>query len=428
MIGVMILGLAVFLALALPVAAVLAAIGVLLAELYSPLPITRAAGELAWTTSTGFLLVSVPLYVMLGQIMLQSGIADRMYTAVAKWLSWLPGGIMHANIGSSALFAATSGSSTATAATIGIVALPQGRKQGYGQRLFLGSLASGGTLGILIPPSITFIIYGALTNTSIPRLYMAGILPGLLLMIAFMAVIVITCLIRPEQDGMRESYSWSERLRALPDLLPPVLIFAVVLGTIYAGIATATESAAFGVLIATGLVFWYRAFSVALVRRVFVGTMETTAMIMLILIAAFFLNWVMNVTGMTRFITEAINAANIGPYHLLFFLVALYLVLGCVMESMSIMVMTLPITVPVVVAAGFDPVWFGVVFVILIECALITPPVGMNLFVIQSLRTEGNVMDVVRGSVPFVAMMLLVLMLLVLVPQIALFLPAAAFG
>ena len=254
MIATAILLLLALLALGLPVAAVLGALGVLLSEIYAALPITRAIGEVAWTSSIGFLLVSIPLFVMLGEILLRSGLADRMYGAMVHWLSWLPGGLMHANIGACALFAATCGSSAATAATIGTVALPQAAKHRYNERLFLGSLASGGTLGILIPPSINMIVYGALTDTSIPKLYLAGIIPGIVLSLLFMVTIYLICRLRPAWGGTAIRSSWDERWRSLGDLVPPLVIFAVVIGSIYSGLATATESAALGVVTALMLV------------------------------------------------------------------------------------------------------------------------------------------------------------------------------
>lgn len=411
------------LVIGLPVAAVILLCALALGG-QSPLPVVRALGDLTWSTSTSFLLVSVPLYVMLGQILLESGIAGRMYDAIRKWLHWLPGGVMHANIGASALFAATSGSSTATAATIGIVALPQMEKHRYHERTFLGTLAAGGTLGILIPPSLALILYGALTNTSIPSLYAAALIPAALLVILFMLLVIASSLLLGSNDDKRETYSIGELLRCIPDLLPPLLIFVVIIGTIYTGVATATESAAFGVLAAFLIALVRGRVSARMLGRVFEGTMITTSMIMLIVIASFFLNWTMNVVGLARQINGLIEALDVSPVALMGFIVLFYLVLGLFMESISITVMTLPIVAPIVVSAGFDPIWFGVVFVVLLECALITPPVGMNLFVVQGLRSRGTVMDVAAGALPFVLIMICLIGLLILFPQIALYLPS----
>lgn len=424
MVGVAIALLLALLALGLPVAAVLGALGVLLSVIYSTLPLANAIGEIAWTSSNGFLLVSIPLFVMLGEILLRSGLADRMYSAMVHWLSWLPGGLMHSNIGACALFAATCGSSAATAATIGTVALPQAAKHGYNERLFLGSLASGGTLGILIPPSINMIVYGILTDTSIPKLYLAGILPGLVLAGLFMLTILAACLFRPKWGGKAIVSSWADRWHSLGDLVPALLIFMVVIGSIYTGIATATESAALGVISALVLVALGRGMSLAFIVSVFEGTMRTTAMIMLIIVAAFFLNFVMNSIGLTAQLNRVITDLRLSPGALLVAVVIFYAILGCFMETLSMMVTTLPIVTPVMAAAGYDPVWFGIVVIILIEMALITPPVGLNLYVIQGIRHKGSVNDVIIGSLPFAITMFAMITMLAVFPSIALFLPS----
>ena len=416
------------LAVGLPVAAVLGVLGVSLADIYSTMPLSRAIAEVAWTSSNGFLLMSIPLFVMLGEVLLRSGMADRMYGAMTHWLSWLPGGLMHSNIGACTLFAATCGSSAATAATIGTVALPQASKYGYNERLFLGTLASGGTLGILIPPSINMIVYGALTDTSIPKLYLAGIVPGLLLATLFMLTIVIACLYRPSWGGRAVETDWGARWRSLPDLVPPLIIFGVIILSIYTGLATATESAALGVAAALVLAARRGAVTLDLLRLVMEGTMRTTAMIMLIIIAAFFLNFVMGGIGLTAVLNNAIVSLHLPPYALLLAVVIFYVILGCFMETLSMMVTTLPVITPVMTAAGFDPVWFGIVVIVLIEMALITPPVGLNLYVIQGIRKGGSVNDVIIGAAPFVVTMFVMIGLLALFPGLALSLPAAALS
>ena len=287
------------LALAVPVAAVLGVLGLSLSALYSPLPLTLAIGEMAWGTSNNFLLVAIPFFVLLGEILLRSGMAERMYSALVLWMPWLPGGLMHSNIAACAMFAATSGSSVATAATIGTVALDEIEKHRYSERLFLGTIAAGGTLGILIPPSINMIVYGVLTDSSIPKLYLAGIIPGLMLASLFSLTVLVACLIRPDLGGKPTRADWQSRWRALPDLIPPLVIFLAVIGSIYAGLATATESAALGVLAALGVAAWRRCLTVAMLLRAFEGTMRTTAMIMAILIAAYFLNFVITSIGLT---------------------------------------------------------------------------------------------------------------------------------
>ncbi len=413
----------VLIGISIPVGAALGVLGLILDPLYSMLPLSRAIGEITWSASTEFLLVAIPLFIMLGEILLRSGLAERMYSAMSLWLSWLPGGLMHANIGASALFAATSGSSVATAATVGTVALPQIEKQGYHEPLFLGSLAAGGTLGILIPPSINLIIYGVLTNTSVPRLYLAGILPGIVAALLFMLIITVSCVARPAWGGRKIRATWSQRLRSLAHLLPPLGIFLLVVGSIYAGLATPTEAAALGVSGALVLAALARRLSISMLKEVLEGTMKTTAMIMLIIIGAAFLNFIMSGAGLIGALTNAIAGLGFSAATMLLMLVVFYLVLGCFMETLSMMVTTIPIVAPIMIALGFDPVWLGIVIIILIEVALITPPVGLNLFVVQSLRSRGSMNAVMLGSLPFVLMLLALIGLLALVPDLVLWLP-----
>ncbi len=424
MIGVALILLLALIGLSLPVAAALGVLGLLLDPLYSMLPLSRAMGEMAWSSSVEFLLVAIPLFIMLGEILLRSGFAERMYGAMSLWLSWLPGGLMHANIGASTLFAATSGSSVATAATVGTVAIPQIQRFGYNESLFLGSIAAGGTLGILIPPSINLVIYGVLTNSSVPKLYLAGILPGILMALLFMAVIIVACKLRPGWGGQRISASWGERLASLVHLLPPLGIFVLVVGSIYAGVATPTEAAALGVVGALVLAAAYRRLNLAMLREVMESSMRATAMIMIIVIAASFLNFVMSAIGLTTAITSTITGLGWSPGWMLLAVVVFYVILGCFMETLSMMITTIPITAPIMIALGYDPIWFGIVIILLVETALITPPVGLNLFVVQSLRKSGSMQAVIVGSLPFVLALFVMIGLLAAVPGLALWLPA----
>jgi tripartite ATP-independent transporter DctM subunit len=411
------------LALAVPVAAGLGFLGVALSELYSKLPLTVAIGEISWATSNNFLLVAIPFFVLLGEVLLRSGMAGRMYNALVLWIPWMPGGLMHANIAACAMFAATSGSSVATAATIGTVAMEEIEKHGYSERLFLGTIAAGGTLGILIPPSINMIVYGVLTDTSIPKLYLAGIVPGLILAGLFSLTVLGFCLARPELGGKRTTASWDQRIRALPDLIPPLVIFLAVIGSIYAGWATATESAALGVIAALGIAAWNRRLTVRMLLHAFEGTMRTTAMIMAILIAAYFLNFVIASIGLTGQVNRFITELNLKSTQLLIAVIVFYLILGCFMETLSMMVATVPIIAPIMIKAGFDPVWFGILIVILMETAMITPPVGINLYVVQGLRKRGRIDDVIIGTSPFVVTMLVMIVVISVWPVLALWLP-----
>jgi C4-dicarboxylate transporter DctM subunit len=416
----------VLLGLAVPVAAGLGILGLILAGLYSNFPLSLALGEVSWATSNNFLLVAIPFFVLLGEVLLRSGMAERMYNALVLWVPWLPGGLMHANIAACAMFAATSGSSVATAATIGTVALGEIEKRGYSERLFLGTIAAGGTLGILIPPSINMIIYGVLTDTSIPKLYLAGVIPGLALAILFSLTVLVLCIVRPSLGGKPTTTTWTARFNALPDLLPPVVIFLAVIGSIYAGWATATEAAALGVIAALGVAAVHRRLTVDVLLEAFEGTMKTTAMIMAIIVAAYFLNFVITSIGLTSRVNRFITELGLGPVQLLIIVVLFYFILGMIMETLSMMVATVPIIAPIMFKAGFDPVWFGIIVIILMELALITPPVGLNLYVVQGLRKRGKINDVIIGASPFVITMLLMIVILSFWPNIAMWLPSLA--
>ena len=346
---------------------------------------------------------------------------------MTHWLSWLPGGLMHSNIGACTMFAAISGSSvaTATATTIGTVAVGQIEKHGYNERFFLGTIAAGGTLGILIPPSINMIVYGVLTETSIPQLYLAGFIPGFTLAFLFMVTVLIGCWIHPEWGGRKVESSWGQRISSLPDLVPPVIIFLIVIGTIYTGLATATESAALGVIAAFVLVAMRGRLNLTVLRAILEGTMRSTAMIMALLLAAYFLNFIFTAIGLTAKVNSFVTGLGWTPMQTMVAIIIFYLILGCFMETLSMMVATVPIITPVVVKLGFDPVWFGILIVLLVETAMVTPPVGINLFVVQGIRSRGSVNDVIIGTAPFVVTLLVMIGLITAFPNIALFLPHA---
>lgn len=414
------------LALALPVAATMGVLGLALDRMYSSLPLYKASGQMFWSTSNDFIMVAIPMFVLLGEIVLRSGIAERMYNALQKWLGWLPGGLMHVNIAAAAGFAATSGSSVATAATIGTVAIPQGERNGYSQPLFLGTLAAGGTLGILIPPSINMIVYCMLTDTSVSALYLAGFIPGFMLAALFSLTVIVVCLARPRwgaSTAVLEASNWAERVRSLGELLPPLLIFLVVVGSIYAGLATPTEAAAVGVVFTLGLAWYYRALSWRMLFEALEGTMRTSAVVILIMLAAYFLNFVLVNVGLTDILTSTIQGLGWSPMQTFGAIVLFYVVLGCFLDTLSMMVTTVPITTAVMVQLGFDPVWYGVVVMIMLEMAMITPPVGINLYVLQGVRRKGSLNDVILGSLPFVVTMFLMLILLAAFPGIATWLP-----
>ena len=414
-------------AFAVPVAASLGWLGLSLQFLESSMPLHRALGDIFWQTGTDFLLVAIPMFVLLGEILLRAGITGRMYEGIVKWLGWLPGGLMHSNIGSSALFAATSGSSVATAAIIGTVAVPQIHKRGYNEPLFLGTIAAGGTLGILIPPSINLILYGLLTETSVPELYLAGFLPGLLLAALFMLTVIALCLLHPSWGGARIATTWNERLRALPSLIPPLGMFLVVVGSIYAGLATPTEAASLGVCAAMVLAAFNGKLTFSMMRAALEGTMRTTCMIMLIIVAAVFLNFVLSVVGLTQALVDFVTDLGWTPAQTMLMIIGVLIVIGCFMETLSMLLTTAPLIAPIVIALGYDPVWFGILLMVLLETALITPPIGINLYVVQGIRGRGQMLDVMKGAAPFVLSMLAMIILLLLFPDIALWLPSLVY-
>jgi C4-dicarboxylate transporter, DctM subunit len=417
----------VLLSAAIPVGAVLGLLGFGIDAMYMSGRLSRAIGNIYWEKSIDFLLISAPLFIMLGEIILRAGIARKMYSAVSQWLTWLPGGLMHANIGTCALFAATSGSSVATAATVGVAAYPEIKRHNYNESLFLGSIAAGGTLGILIPPSINLILYGVLTETSIPELYLAGFLPGFLLAGLFMVVIVIACLIRKAWGGDRIETTWSKRFASLPDLIPPIFLFLAVVGSIYAGVATPTEAAAIGVCMALVLAAFNGTFSWKMISEAALGTMKTTAMIMFIVLAALFLNFMFAFLGVTKAMVAYIATLGLSPVELILIIVVFYLILGMFMETLSMMLTTIPLVYPIIVNLGsaeFTGIWFGIMITVLMEAGLITPPIGMNLFVTHGIRTRGGKFaDVAIGSLPFLVAMLVLVSLLIAFPGIATWLP-----
>ena len=411
-------------ALAVPIAATLGWLGLSLQYLESPMPLHRALGDIVWQTGTDFLLVAIPMFVLLGEILLRAGITERMYDGIVKWLGWLPGGLMHSNIGSSALFAATSGSSVATAATIGTVAIPQIKKRGYNEPLFLGTIAAGGTLGILIPPSINLILYGLLTETSVPELYLAGFLPGFLLAALFMGTVIVLCLLNPKWGGQKLNATWRERFVALPSLIPPLGIFIVVVGSIYAGLATPTEAASLGVVAAMALAAANGTLTLSMMRAAIEGTMRTTSMIMLIIVAAVFLNFVLSVIGLTQALADFVTGLGWAPMQTMIMIIVVLVLIGCFMETLSMLLTTAPLITPIVVALGFDPVWFGILLMVLLETALITPPIGINLYVVQGIRGRGEMLDVMKGAAPFVLTMFAMIVLLLIFPDITLWMPS----
>ncbi len=384
----------------------------------------RGVGVIAWDTLDSFVLTAVPLFLFMGTIILHSGISSRFYKGLSKWLDHVPGSLAHSNILACSIFAAISGSSVATAAAIGAIAIPEMEDRGYNRSLTYGSLAAGGTLGILIPPSIVFILYGAIIGESVGRLFIAGVIPGVLTSALFAFYIGIRTIINPLLVPRGEiRATWSERLRGLMDVLPIFMLMFMVLGGIYFGLVTPTEAAAMGVVGALLIALIYRRLNWKVLKDSLHDAIKTNSMILFIVVGAQIMSYTLVTAGIPRALVALITSFQVKPAVIFSFLCLMYLVLGCFMDAISLMLLTLPVVFPVMMALGYDPVWFGVVLVLLLEIGLITPPVGMNLFVIQGLARQ-PLGIVAWGAFPFVILMLIMVAILALYPQLALWLPS----
>jgi tripartite ATP-independent transporter DctM subunit len=406
---------------------VAAALGVLalLADLaFSPRAIHPFLGQVAWTASTNFVLVAVPLFILMGEILLRAGLSDRLYLALNTWLRGLPGGLLHTNIASCTVFSAVSGSSVATAATIGSVALPYFEKTNYSPRLVLGSLAAGGALGNLVPPGISFLIYALLTDTSVGKLYAGGFVAGFIVALFFMVYILAHSL-ATRSHGLDSGVSWQERLTSLVDLVPTMVLIFLVLGTIYLGVATPTESAALGVVGSLVLAALNRRLDLRMLQASVRTTARTTSFIGLIILSAFALNYVLSSIRLPQTLAKLVSDLPFPPFVIMAIIILFYIALGTFMEGFSMMITTLPVVFPIVTALGYDPIWFGVILTMLTEIALISPPDGMVMYVLQGMRVRpGPITDVFTGVLPFLGIYCLGVVLFLIFPQIILWLPS----
>lgn len=403
-------------------------VGVIGMTFFSSLPAGSNMASSVWATVGKWEYVALPLFILMGEILYRSGISERLFKAMVPWLYRLPGGLLLMNIVSCTLFAAVSGSSAATTATVGRITLAEFDKLGYDRSLSMGSLAGAGTLGFLIPPSLIMIIYAILAEVSIGKMFMAGILPGLLLSGVYSAYIIFRGIKDPNiAPRAQESYTWKDRIIGLKDLAPTIALILMVLGSIYGGFATPTEAAALGVLGALVFAVINRRMTFAVLMACLTGAVKTNAMIMLIVVGAGFLSRVMGFLGIPAAITQAITQMQLSPLMLMILLGGVYIVLGCLLDGFSIVVMTLPIALPMVIQAGFDPIWFGIYLILMVEVSQITPPVGFNLFVIQGLTGE-PIMKIARFALPFFFLMLMTTAILTLFPDIALYLPRMMAG
>ncbi|WP_281709190.1 TRAP transporter large permease [Phaeobacter italicus] len=415
-----------FLGAGLWVAFALLGVGVAAMALFTEAPLGLVMATTMWGHSNSWALAALPLFIWMGEILFRSRLSEDMFTGLAPWMNRLPGQLLHVNIFACGIFAAVSGSSAATAATIGKLSIPELARRGYPEKVVIGTLAGSATLGLLIPPSIILIVYGVATEQSIARLFVAGVLPGVLLVSLFVGYVVIWAFLNrkslPQSDATESSLSFGEKLNRTRRLIPVMLLIAGVIGSIYAGIASPTDAAAVGVVLAL-LLSWQ---SGSLTRRTFVdglmGATVTSCMIAFILAGASFLTVAMGFTGIPRLLAEWIGSLNLSTFTLLAALTIFFVVLGCFLDGISVVVLTASVIMPMVLEAGIDPLWFGIFLVIVVEMSQITPPVGFNLFVLQSL-TGRDILTVARAALPFFFLMVAALILIVLFPSIVTYLP-----
>ncbi len=381
-----------------------------------------------WNSMNSWSLTALPLFVLMGEILYRTAISTQLLNGLVPWLVNVPGRLLHVNIIACSLFAAVSGSSAATTATVGKITLEELSRRGYNRDLALGSLAGAGTLGFLIPPSLIMIIYGVLSDVSIGKLFIAGVIPGLMLASLYSGYIIIRALLNPGiVPEETEQFTWSEKLKKSRELLPTVGLILVVLGGIYLGLTTPTEAAAIGVVGSYILAFS----SGNMNRSVFVETLlnavRTTCMICFIIMGAAFLSQVVGFIGIARALSEYIAGLKLSPYVLIFVLGLMYLFLGMILDGISIVVMTLPIVLPIVTSAGFHPLWFGIFLVFMVELSQITPPVGFSLFVIQGISGE-NIYRILKATFPFFIIMILMVIIITAFPEVVFVLPNKMIG
>jgi len=415
-----------FIALGLPIGVSMGAVAVVgLAAVTNMEAAFSRLAHTAFSMTANYLTAVIPLFVFMGELAYLSGLTREAYSATYKWLGRLPGGLAMATIGGCAGFAAVCGSSEATALTIGSFALPEMRKHKYDSRLALGSIAAGGTLGILIPPSMAFVLYGLITEQSIGKLFLAGILPGILLASLFIGTIYLLAKLNPLMGPAGGETSWREKLSAIKDLWGVLILFLVVMGGIYGGILTPTEAAAAGA---------FSAFLIALFRRkltrqnlvvAFMNTLRVTGFVFVIIIGAVLFGYFMATSGVSTALADFIISLPFPPVLILISILVLYLILGCLMDAFAMVLITMPILYPLVLGLGFNPIWFGVLIVIMMEMGMITPPIGMNVFVIKGIARDVPMYAIFEGAFPFVIAMAVCVAIIIAFPQIALFLPNA---
>ena len=391
--------------------------------IFTSRPVGDAMATTMWGTSSSWTLTALPLFVWMGEILFRTKLSENLFTGLAPWLSRLPGGLIHVNVVGCALFAAISGSSAATVATVGKMSIPELRKRNYPEKLLLGSLAGSGTLGLLIPPSIILIIYGVTVQESIAKLFIAGIIPGIMIAVIFMIYVITWSIInKKEMPTSNESFSFSEKIKGSSQLLPVIMLIIAVIGSIYAGVATATEAASLGVVGALILSFFQKTLTKETFKTSLLGATKTSCMIAFILAGSSFLSLAMGFTGLPRNLAIWIQEMNLSPYVLIFVLTIFYIILGMFLDGISAVVLTMAIIEPMIRQAGFDMIWFGIFLVVVVEMAQITPPVGFNLFVLQGMAGK-DMGYIARSAFPLFLLMILAVIFIIIFPEIALWLP-----
>lgn len=381
-----------------------------------------ALPPLLWSSTASWELSSLPLFVLMGEILCKTRLSSDLFHGCAVWLDRLPGRLLHVNVVACTIFGAVCGSSAATCATVGKIALPELRKRGYDENAVMGSLASAGTLGVMMPPSIIMIIYGVAAEVSILRVFLAGVSVAFLLASLMIGWIMISALLNPESMPAGEEYTWKERWQATQRLLPTLLLIMAVLGSMIAGVATSTEAAAVGVVGSLAIASWDRQLTWSMVRESAYGAMRTSVMIMFIIASASFFSLGMAFTGLPGQIAAHVSAFNVSPYAVIAVLTLIYIVLGMFMDGASMILLTLSVVIPVVKQAGFDLVWFGVYMVLVVEMGTITPPVGLNLFVMQAITGKDSFV-IARAAVPYVCAMAVAVAIITAWPQFVTWLP-----
>ena len=422
------LGLAIMLllmGLGMPIAFVMVLIGFVgLSILTSPTAALFMLSDNYYFQFSSYTMMVIPLFVLMGEIAFHSGMSKRIFHTAQTWFGFIPGGLAVATIGACAGFAAICGSSTATAATMGTVALPEMKKQNYDKAFSTGTVAAGGTLGILIPPSIVLIIYGTQTELSIGKLFIAGVLPGLMLSAIFVLGILIMCSFKPALGAAAPGTTFRQKLESLSGTIEMALLFCLVIGGLLLGWFTPTEAAGIGAAGAIVIAVVRGSISWAAFKSALVGTTNTTAMVLMIMAGAMIFSRFLTVSTLPQNFAQWVGGLDASPNVILIGIMAVYIIGGCLMDALSFLIITINIFYPIIVNAGFDPIWFGVVIVILMETGAITPPVGLNVYVIKGISKEVELQDIFRGVLPYLMMMFLGLAILTIFPKIALFLPA----